>query len=1147
MPVPSLGLQSIRKPVVIMAVAGIGSTLTAGIQDISALLPLLGTEQCEENVGSALSYGYLYAAVSPLSVFGSLGIARAGFKTLLASISISRWRFIGAEKLRDAGFRPSGANLSLIMMDPDNREHHLAETRIDVLLRELQLETLRLDDLRRLKVATTCVKWNLKMLLSTAMLCVLGVTPYIHLNLDGNHLPPSTRWAFPILRVLGGFLATTSLQFLVQRRLNTILKKRLVFHAFHTPETTHVVESLRNAGQSIQWDLQKSSELCLWSLERVLHPTENMYGRLGHVLSTYVRQVFGACEGQSTPCTERTIESGKQEPEADTNGPQRLRKDLDAAGKLLFPVFEIVGILRILMSLGIIAAVVGYIGCFSVVQGAGHPRGPIIWLTLEGILSVIRMIVWGLNPDTHDLDSIKMSLELVRHPPFSTCNKTSDEIFDEKILPLVRAGDFLRSIKSYTGFLKHFDDPDTSIFYTLTRKSVIAPEIKERNLFITMVDHKERATRVYYEDGSSKGQILAASPLTTDLAYDSLNTKIVGTINPTNVPIMNNPGQWAALRSHYQCISVQLKLRDSDSRTLRDEIHIDWKLSTAHTTRQADPEAGGSGNLEPDDDIEYLVQGDFQRKRRRRSTSQRQWIESLMAEVDRQIKHHVDGAHLKWQLMHLGTGMRVSALMQERFHMESLFLHEIRTCEERLCIGYSGLLQNISKKRRDWDAEDLSSRLKKDWMRDTRVRLMKDRDNAFARMNIQRKVLAAALSFQDSREQKGFLGYWKGLQQLLEEEWRLLIQRCTNEDIFNDSIPTISSPQESATDAQKLSSKLKVALDQFSSQEDFFFSGPLYLRCKRARRLRLEVEAEEVEESIDRGLATLDAHLAGFPGCPYSPHIAVSELKWFSVTQESVKDGRIHALSHALRRNRHICLVEFSDFRDDELLSAAIGMTHSMSSLTTICMSNCKVVGGGRTLSAFEDAVTKNTGIQSFDNANPCFDSIKAYIASNPDRKHTSPISITFRGFAPRTGADQRQFLSALKHGNASSIELRFLGPRHGRLELILLHRSSQDTRQIPPRTLLTVKINEKVCPPRVVKTTAGNETIWLSPDEDFQPRAVNLVTITPTDNYYELYDINLYDEDGGVYDQMANVAAEARRNLALMVNLPYRGIAMLD
>ncbi|KAK7015831.1 hypothetical protein VNI00_019051, partial [Paramarasmius palmivorus] len=51
-----------------------GDTLSSGIQDIAALLPLLGTQQCEFQVGSSLEKGYVYAAASTLSLFGSLGI-----------------------------------------------------------------------------------------------------------------------------------------------------------------------------------------------------------------------------------------------------------------------------------------------------------------------------------------------------------------------------------------------------------------------------------------------------------------------------------------------------------------------------------------------------------------------------------------------------------------------------------------------------------------------------------------------------------------------------------------------------------------------------------------------------------------------------------------------------------------------------------------------------------------------------------------------------------------------------------------------------------------------------------------------------------------------------------------------------------------
>jgi len=56
------------------------TTLTGGIQDVSALLPLLGTDQCEHHVGSALEGG-----------FGSLGIVKIGISVLISSISIPKF------------------------------------------------------------------------------------------------------------------------------------------------------------------------------------------------------------------------------------------------------------------------------------------------------------------------------------------------------------------------------------------------------------------------------------------------------------------------------------------------------------------------------------------------------------------------------------------------------------------------------------------------------------------------------------------------------------------------------------------------------------------------------------------------------------------------------------------------------------------------------------------------------------------------------------------------------------------------------------------------------------------------------------------------------------------------------------------------
>ncbi|KAF8803109.1 hypothetical protein BYT27DRAFT_7038166, partial [Phlegmacium glaucopus] len=120
---------------------GIGSTLTGGIQDISALLPLLGTEQCEVHVSSALTRGYLYAAATPMSIFGSLGLVSAGYKTLIACFSFRGIE--GAELLGNMGFEPQGENLSLIMVETGkgrNKGRYIIETRMDELIQELNID-----------------------------------------------------------------------------------------------------------------------------------------------------------------------------------------------------------------------------------------------------------------------------------------------------------------------------------------------------------------------------------------------------------------------------------------------------------------------------------------------------------------------------------------------------------------------------------------------------------------------------------------------------------------------------------------------------------------------------------------------------------------------------------------------------------------------------------------------------------------------------------------------------------------------------------------------------------------------------------------------------------------------------------------------
>src|ERR1700743_303076 len=257
-----------------------GGTLTAGIQDISALLPLLGTEQCEDHVSSALTKGYLYASATPMSIFGSLGMARAGFKTLLASINIPRFGFIGAERLSHSGFKPSGDNVSLIMFDPNNDEHTLLETRVDSMLKDLHI-----DDASRVTASTKCTRWNMWMIFATGLFCALSITPYIHLIRSANTLKPFLLWGFPMIRGIGGFLVAITIQILVQNRILVTVKKQLLLKSLDDDRFAELRLDRNKALGLGGGSRRPGLDVQLWNLE------ESIESRLAD-LSEFRRRVY---------------------------------------------------------------------------------------------------------------------------------------------------------------------------------------------------------------------------------------------------------------------------------------------------------------------------------------------------------------------------------------------------------------------------------------------------------------------------------------------------------------------------------------------------------------------------------------------------------------------------------------------------------------------------------------------------------------------------------------------------------------------------------------------------------------------------------------------------------------------------------------
>ena len=641
---------------------GIGSTLTGGIQNIAAILPLLGTEQCSDQVSSALTRGYLYAAATPMSISGSLGMVSAGFKTLIACFSL--WGIEGAKILGNMGFDPEGENLSLIMFEAGkgkNAGRYIIETRMDELIKELNIDKSRITGVSH-KSAT----WNLKMMATTALLCTFSIAPYIYLNLGANSLTKSTTWVFPVLRSTGGFITATVIQLLIQRRITTLSDQYLV-----------------NQNQPPNTD----------------------------------------------------IESG------DEPGGTKKRQ-MDARTWLLLWILFI----------GLVASVVGYVGCFSVVQNSTSTFGPVSWLCLETGLSLMRLGIWAWNPTGDDAPPLEISLELDEHKPLPTCNKDNEEILAYRVLPLTRARDFLKIITSFAGLIDPFFNPDLSLYYTLTRKrpseksvSDNEPEnaekhiLGERILYITVFDHKERTTRVYTRDDEidSFYSTKSDAPL-IDVGHFLLEVEIDAKIDAKGDPVFNNLN---SLREHHRSIleNIQYRLGSTDIsksytienswtmkaedtistiQRLRDENRDVWKMVVEEGKEE-------ERNEESLLICDYFMHRSIERERRLLDKNHAKWIARRMDMITKETKERFLGVEYRVNKQAVENKPATKSpkememlLIYEQFLMELLLVYEVKGWEQLFWIKFIAFLEQIGN-----DGMEEKKRLTREWKADCWKRL----------------------------------------------------------------------------------------------------------------------------------------------------------------------------------------------------------------------------------------------------------------------------------------------------------------------------------------------------------------------------------------------------------------------------------------
>jgi hypothetical protein len=800
---------------------GIGSTITGGIQDIAAILPLLGTEQCSVQVSSALTRGYLYAAATPMSIFGSLGVVSAGFKTLVACFSFGDIE--GAKILGNMGFEPLGENLSLVMVEAGkgkNTGRYIIETRMDELIKELNIEKNRITGVSHKSAA-----WNVKMMATTALLCAFSIVPYIYLNLGANYLNKSTTWIFPVVRATGGFITATLIQLLIQRRITTLSNQYLV---------------KRN-------------------------PLPN-------------------------PDVETAVEPG------DTK-----KHQMDACTWLLL----------CLLLIGLVASVVGYVGCYSVVRNSRSSIGPVSWFCLEAGLSVTRLVIWAWNPTRDNAPPLEIILELDKyeHKPLPTCNKDNEDILQYKVLPLTRARDFLKIVTSFAGLIEPFSNPDLSLYYTLTRKRPSKKSVRagiknehsnrdngpgpenaenhkpgESTLYITVFDHKERTTRVYTRDNEIDTFYSTKSdaPL-VDVGHSVLEVEIDVNIDPKGDPVSSDSNNLDSLRKHHRSILEHIHYRlGAGDVTKAYAIENNWTMKAEDTMsmlqRLKDEKDGDDWKMVVENGKEeerneesllicdYFMHSSIERERRLLDEKRVKWIARRMEMVTKETKESKIGVEYRVDKQAVEKMPATKSpeeieqqLIWEQCMMELLLLYEVKKWEQLFWNKLKAILDQIGN-----DRVEVKERLTKEW-----------RADCWKRLNPQMYAAQKRLPNFDIIRNDYYLLEIFGT---VSKRWASISQ-------FFEGVENPDSISQS-----ELREKIPFWLDH-------------------EIRRRLENEIEDIEFRLKRG-----SELGRFDQfwdddtlfkCRYS------RSKWLHLSQNAPL-GPLEIYSHALKRNKNIIHIAFS-------------------------------------------------------------------------------------------------------------------------------------------------------------------------------------------------------------------------------------------
>lgn len=368
----------------------------------------------------------------------------------------SQNRWMGAKTLQNAGYKLPGTVAPLIAMDG---MRYQAETRLLQILEEKHI-----DDPEKLSIEWKSKQWNIMLIFSTFVLAILSGAPYFALLCGSASWRPSTHtpWIFPLLRTAGSCLATICCQYLIQTRVISIMKNRLLFMTIHR----HLIEIISKGQKEdihfwvrrrgLRWDKSLPSEDCLWNLEQNLY-SNTFLSPNSPPLETKLKHLSIPMGGYPSSETNFKLNLSAIQSLRDKHFPSPIRDS----------IFIVISWILLLVSLP--ATVSGYIGCFTLVSSS-KGNGPLVWLGLEAALSIIRILIWAWNPKFDEETEITVKLNLTEHRPLITTGKNvlGKGTQNSRPFALFSQRRFLEWITPYTGPLDEFrHSQDVALYFAL--------------------------------------------------------------------------------------------------------------------------------------------------------------------------------------------------------------------------------------------------------------------------------------------------------------------------------------------------------------------------------------------------------------------------------------------------------------------------------------------------------------------------------------------------------------------------------------------------------------------------------------------------------------------------------------------------------